>query len=114
MHQKINDYRVFPRIFLICFMLATGSSIQWYLSFPIDYIVKCNDTLLLGMLDRGVSIKEAEEVSCKTTEVLGRPLGYTALVSTLVGSSGLVFSFYTSSGNSSRRREEGQGASKNT
>ena len=111
--QKINDYRVFPRIFLMCFMLATGTSLHWYLTFPLEYITNCDDALLLGMLDRGVDIKEAERVSCKPTEVLGRPHGYTALISTLVGASGLVFSFYTTSGATVGRRETPKGAGKN-
>lgn len=110
MHQKINDYRVFPRIFLLCFMFATGVSIHWYVSFPLQYITKCNEVLLLGMLDRGHSVKESEGASCRVTEALGRPHGYTALISTLVGVSGLVFSFYTSSGSTTHRPRSPEGA----
>lgn len=94
----INDYRVFPRVFLICFTLATGASIQWYLEFPLTYKVECNQTLVLGLVAAGSSAKEAEAIGCRPTEVMGRPNGYTALISTLVGACGLVFSFYTTSG----------------
>ena len=103
MDELLNRYRIFPRIFLVCFTLATGVSIQWYLSFPIEYRVVCNEVLLLGLVDRNVELVEATSVSCRPTEVIGRPGGYTALISTLVGACGLVFSFYASSGNPPRR-----------
>lgn len=98
MQDIIDSYRVFPRIFLVLFTIATGISIDWYLSFPLEYKVECNQELLLGLTTQGHELKAAEEISCRTTEVLGRPAGYTFLISTLIGACGVVFSFYVNSG----------------
>ena len=100
--ETINAYRVFPRIFLLCFTLATGLSISWYLEFPIEYKVTCNQELVLGLVDRGIPIEEAESIGCRPVEVIGRPIGYTGLIASLVGACGMVFSFYTTSGPSSK------------
>ena len=87
------------------FSLATGMSLDWYLSFPLVYKIECNEKLLISLLDKGTTLELSEKISCRPTEVIGRPDGYTFLISTLVGSCGVVFSFYANSGAVQRREE---------
>ena len=80
---------------------------QWYLSFPVVYRVDCNENLLLGLLKEEFEIEDAERISCRPVEAIGRPSGYTFLINILIGSSGAVFGFYVNSGNP--RKEKGDG-----
>jgi len=105
MHDLLNKYRIFPRVFLVLFTIATGVSINWYLSFPVTYQIECNDKLMLGLLDRGIGIDAAEAASCRTVDVIGRPSGYTFLINSLIGSCSVVFAFYVNSGSTTKPKE---------
>lgn len=96
--EIIDAYRVFPRIVLLGFMISVGVITNWYLSFEDVPIIECNETLLLGLLERNVSLVEAQMVACKQTGVVDRPFGYTTLVSVFIGASAGVFGFYVGTG----------------
>jgi len=102
----IDKFRIFPRIVLIGYMLALALSLQWYLDFDIIYKRECQAATLSLLLDKKIPIAEAERISCSITDAVGRPDGYTALMSVLIGAGAGIFSFYVNSGTTSRKEEK--------
>lgn len=100
----IDRWRVMPRIVLIAWLVGTIAIVNWYMAYEIVYERKCDSTTLSILLDRGVDLKDAESIACTTTDVIGHPTGYTALVSTIVAAGSAVFGLYVNSGG--RRKEE--------
>lgn len=99
MHMTWADkHRLFPRIVLIGYMLSLGLALEWYLSFEVKYETRCDSSTLSVLLDRGVEVEKAHLMSCPVVGVVGQPTGYTALMSTLVGSGAAIFGFYVNSG----------------
>lgn len=96
--EVIDAYRIFPRIVLLSFMISVGVIVHWYLSFEDKPVVECNDTLLLGLLEKGHTLVAAEKVACRQVGVVDRPMGYTTLISVFIGASAAVFGFYTGTG----------------
>lgn len=98
--EQIDALRIFPRIALFLFMLATGTSLQWYLSFETVYITSCDAKVMEVVLKnvQGATLIEAKDIACGVTGIVERPSGYTFLISTLIGSAAIVFGFYANSG----------------
>lgn len=94
----LDALRIIPRLVLFLYLLANSLMLNWYLEFPIVPIITCDDRVIATVLENKGSIEQAERIGCRQTDVIGRPTGYTALVSTLVGSSAVVFGFYCNSG----------------
>ena len=112
--EVIDAYRVFPRIVLLSFMISVGVIMSWYLSFEDKPVVECNDTLMLGLLEKGHTLVAAEKVACRQVGVIDRPLGYTTLVSVFIGASAAVFGFYAGTGrkwNESKSNSSGNNSS---
>jgi len=102
----VDRYRVFPRIVLILYILAVGLTLEWYIDFDIKYQSLCNAPTLEILLDRGVPIKDAERIACTVVSAVGRPNGYTALMSVLVGAGAGIFGFYVTSGVATRKEDK--------
>lgn len=83
-------------------MVSLAISLQWYFDFEVKYETKCDAAVIKVVLDSGRSLELAQSLGCTTVDVIAQPLGYTALMSTLVGASAMIFGFYTNSGPSKR------------
>jgi|VirMetMinimDraft_7_1064189.scaffolds.fasta_scaffold94816_3 hypothetical protein len=94
----IDSLRIFPRVVLVLYMIAVGTSLDWYLSFDIVYKTECDANTLTALLDRKIGLEEAERISCTITDAVGRPAGYTALMSVLIGAGAGIFGLYVNSG----------------
>ena len=79
-------------------MTAIGVSLHWYLDFDIIYKQECDVGALTLLLDKDLSLEVAEDISCTTTDAIGRPHGYTALMSVLFGAGAGIFGLYVNSG----------------
>ena len=104
--ELIDAYRVFPRIVLMLFVLAVGTSLDWYLSYEIQFTRACDVKVLTLLLDKDIELDIAKGIACPITEVIERPSGYTFLLSTLIGSSAAIFGFYLNSGRRWGRNNE--------
>lgn len=98
--------RIFPRLFLILYALGASVVVDWYLEFETIPIVTCDSAMMQVLLSQGTELALAERISCRTSGIIGRPGGYTALVSTIVGAGAGVFGFYVNSGWNWRREEK--------
>lgn len=58
------------------------------------YKMECNVALVQTFLEHSKSVEQARELSCWPVEAIGRPHGYTALLSTMVLAGPFVFSVY--------------------
>ncbi len=97
--NHVDNWRVVPRILIFSYMIAVASSLHWYFDFEVKYTEKCDVKVMeLVLEDKPKDIKAAKEAGCTITGVVGQPLGYTALMATLVGSSAGIFGFYVNSG----------------
>ena len=102
--ERIDAYRIFPRVVLLLYVILVGSVVDWYLNFNVKYTKDCDHQTLELLLEKDVKLERAEQTACTVTGVVGRPMGYTALVSTIVGAGAGIFGFYVNSGR--RWREE--------
>lgn len=96
--RLIDMFRVFPRIVLIVYVIGLIVSVKWYLGYEVKPEIRCDAAVMQTVLTNGGSIKDAELLACRQVGVIGRPAGYTALISTLVGAGAVMFGFYTNSG----------------
>jgi hypothetical protein len=104
--ERVDSFRVFPRAVLILYMLAIGHTLSWYLDFDIKYQTKCDEKTLIALLDRDIGFEDAKREACTIVTAVGRPSGYTTLVSVMIGAGAGVFGFYVNSGNIGTRKEE--------
>ena len=95
----LNSLRLIPRVLIIMYMIAVGMSLQWYFDFEVRYVTNCDAAVMSTLLRNEIDLSEVKLIACTDTEVIGQPLGYTALMSTLVGSGAMIFGFYVNSGN---------------
>ena len=101
--EWIDSLRIFPRIVLVLYMVAMGYALDWYLEFEVLYEKRCDAPTLKTLLDEKIPIERAEPIACPIVDTIGRPTGYTALLSVLVGAGAGIFGFYVNSGG--RRKE---------
>ena len=102
----IDSWRIFPRIVLVLYMVALGITLEWYLDFDIIYQEQCDSNTLKLLLDKEVKLEEARDIACTIVSAVGRPAGYTALMSVLVGAGAGIFGLYVNSGGNSLRKED--------
>jgi hypothetical protein len=100
--KKLNDYRVIPRLLVVLWILLIYSAYSWYIDYEIVYKTQCDAKVLELLIEKGH--KNPEAVACTTTEAIGRPNGYTVLLSTLFGAGTGIFGLYVNSGG--RRNED--------
>ena len=104
-------FRIFPRLILVAYTIGLMVTVSWYMDFEIVPEVNCDSAVMQVLLDRGETIDVAERISCRQVGVIGRPLGYTGLLSAMFGAGAVFFGFYTNSGwkwndHSNRRYEK--------
>lgn len=95
--ETLDAYRVFPRLVLFFYIIAIGIITDWYLDFEVKYTTECDHKVLELVLEKE-ELNKAREAACSITGVVGRPGGYTALVSAFIGAGAAVFGFYVNSG----------------
>lgn len=96
--KTLDMYRVFPRLVLITYVIGLSISVNWYLSYDVKPEIKCDSAVMQVVLTNGGDINQAELLACRQIGVIGRPVGYTALLSTMFGAGAVFFGFYTNSG----------------
>lgn len=71
-----------------------AATLYWYVSFPLEYKVDCDPAVVEILLVQGISVQRAMELGCTKTEVIGRPHGYTALLSAMFGAAPFMYKVY--------------------
>ena len=104
--ELLDAYRVFPRLVLFFYLVAIGIITDWYLDFKIEYTTSCDNKVLELVLDKENDLEKARDVAGSITGVVGRPGGYTALVSAFIGVGAAVFGFYVNSGRKWSSKDE--------
>ncbi len=100
--EWIDKLRIFPRVALVCYFVGCGTALDWYFDFEVKYETRCDSNVLKVLLDEGVALGISQAIACPVVGVVGQPVGYTALMSTLVGAGAAIFGLYVNSG----RKEE--------
>jgi len=98
--ELIDAMRVVPRLVLAGYMYVVYTIIKWYIEFEIVITHECDSNTLKVLLDSGILVDAAKDIACSPSAILGRPDGYTVLVTVMVGASAAVFGMYTNSGRS--------------
>ena len=105
--EYIDKLRVIPRLLVLSYMLAVGLSLNWYFDFEVKYVQKCDSAVMHVVLQqKDATIELAKSVACTDVDVIAQPLGYTALMATLVGAGAGIFGFYVNSGGSTGVRQQ--------
>lgn len=94
----IDMYRIFPRIVLIVYIVGLIVSVNWYVSYEVTAEIKCDAAVMQVIISEGEDVTKAEAIACRQVGVIGRPVGYTALITTMFGAGAVFFGFYTNSG----------------
>lgn len=96
--KLLDMFRIFPRAVLIVYTVGLIISVNWYISFEEVPEIRCDAAVMQVVLDKGEDMKTAELLACRQVDVIGRPVGYTALITTMFGAGAVFFGFYTNSG----------------
>ena len=96
--KYLDMFRIFPRMVLVVYTVGLIMSVNWYISYKEVPEIKCDAAVMQVVLNKGESIKTAELLACRQVGVIGRPVGYTALIPTMFGAGAVFFGFYTNSG----------------
>jgi hypothetical protein len=90
----IYQHRVVPRLMLFGYALLLVVTLNWYLDFPLEFREETNAELVSVLITSGKSPNEAVALATKRVEVIGRPHGYTALLSAMFAAAPFVFGVY--------------------
>lgn len=101
----IEKYRIFPRLVLILYLVAVGVSLEWYFDFPTTFETQCDSNTLRVLMENNIEVDKATSIACSNKNVIGRPGGYTALVTILIGAGTGIFGFYVNTGVNSSRKD---------
>jgi hypothetical protein len=105
MAETFDAWRIIPRLMLIAYSALVLNMYVWYKSIPTYVQEKCDSAVVQIFIQNHSSIEDAQKAACSVQAVVGGPTpSQTALVTTIIGLSSLIFGFYTSSG---RRWENG-------
>lgn len=95
----LDSLRIFPRVILLCYIIAVGVALDWYFDFEVKYVVNCNAEVMQVVLKEAPGkIEVARSIACTEVDVIARPVGYTALMSVLVGAGAGIFGLYMNTG----------------
>lgn len=95
----LDKLRIIPRVLIICYMASVGFALNWYFDFDVRYVKQCDSAVMQVVLKEVPgNVKLAESIACTNKDVIAQPLGYTALMATLVGAGSVIFGFYVNSG----------------
>lgn len=86
--------RIIPRMVLFAYAFTLGITLNWYLDFPAEYRVETDAELVSVLITAGKTPEDAVALSTKRVEVIGRPHGYTALLSAMFAAAPFVFGVY--------------------
>lgn len=90
----IYKHRVVPRIMLFLYAILLCITLVWYLDFPVEYQVRTDAQLVQVLIDAGKSPDTAVLMASTKVEAIGRPHGYTALLSAMFAAAPFMFGFY--------------------
>lgn len=97
--ESLDAWRIIPRILLIAYSVLIVNMYVWYRSIPTYVQEKCDAAVIQILIQNHASIDDAQKAACSVQNVVGGPTtSQTALVTTIIGLSSLIFGFYTNSG----------------
>lgn len=96
--EMIDALRVVPRLMVGLYGYGLYRIVQWYIDFELQVTTKCDSASLNVLMREGVPVEEASAIACTIDSVIGHPMGYTALVTVMVGAAAVVFGLYANSG----------------
>lgn len=79
---------------LFSYALLLVITLNWYLSFPVEFRTETNPQLVSVLIDAGKSPDEAVMLATTKVEAIGRPHGYTALLSAMFAAAPFIFGVY--------------------
>lgn len=97
--ESLDAWRIIPRIMLIAYSLLVVNMYVWYKSIPTYVQEKCDAAVVDIFIKNHSTIEDAQKAACSVQAVVGGPTpAQTALVTTIIGLSSLIFGFYANSG----------------
>ncbi len=94
MSDWIYKNRVIPRAILFAYMITLAITLKWYTDFPIVYQTQTNTALVSVLLKEGTDPTTAVELATSKVQVIGRPTGYTVLLSSMFAAAPFIFGVY--------------------
>lgn len=97
--ESFDSWRIIPRIILIAYAALVLNMYVWYKSIPTYVQEKCDAAVVQIFIQNKSTIEDAQKAACSVQGLVGGPTpAQTALVTTIIGLSSLVFGFYTGTG----------------
>lgn len=97
--ESLDAWRVIPRIILIAYAALVLNMYVWYKSIPTYVQEHCDSAVIQILVQNKATVEDAQKAACSVQAVVGGPTpAQTALVTTIIGLSSLIFGFYTNSG----------------
>lgn len=97
--ETLDAWRIIPRLMLIGYALLVLNMYVWYKSIPTYVQEHCDAPVIQILIQNKTSVEDAQKAGCSVQAVVGGPTpAQTALVTTIIGLSSLIFAFYTNSG----------------
>jgi hypothetical protein len=97
--ESLDAWRIVPRIILIGYAVLVLNMYVWYKSIPTYVQEHCDAAVIQILIQNKSSVEDAQKAGCSVQNVVGGPTpAQTALVTTIIGLSSLIFGFYTNSG----------------
>lgn len=97
--ESLDAWRIIPRIILIAYAMLVLNMYVWYKSIPTYVQEHCDPAVIQILVQNKATVEDAQKAACSVQAVVGGPTpAQTALVTTIIGLSSLIFGFYTNSG----------------
>lgn len=98
--EIIDSFRIGPRLILAVYVYLVYYVVDWYMSYPLKDVTKCDSATLGVLLHNKIDLTVARDISCQVVDVVPHPTGYTLLMSAVIGAAAIVFGLYS---NTARR-----------
>lgn len=97
--EIVDAWRIVPRIILLAYAYLVIKLYSWFITIPTYVEQKCDAALMKFLTDNNISLREAQELACTISDVVGGPTtAQSAFVTTIIGLSTAVFGLYASTG----------------
>jgi hypothetical protein len=97
--EIMDSWRVVPRIIVTVYGYLVYKLYTWYRSLETIELRECDNAILNTLLERGIEVDRAMELSCSIVGITGGPTTeQTAFVTAIIGLSTAIFAFYVKTG----------------
>lgn len=94
MSDWIYKNRVIPRAILFAYMITLAITLKWYWDFPIEYQTNINPAVMSLLIENGKDAELAASIATTKVQAIGRPTGYTILLSSMFAAAPFIFGVY--------------------